>query len=92
LPAARARGRAGRAADAVDVERLERADLEDAVLEVAAEERRLHVVAGEAPRHLGQVVVPKEKNSADLAISSAVTPRAELDHRADGDLDLPRSS
>ena len=40
----------------VDVERLERADLEDAVLEVAAEERRLDVVAREAPGHLGEVV------------------------------------
>jgi hypothetical protein len=36
--------------------RLERGDVEDAVLEVGREERRLHVVTGEAPRHLGQVV------------------------------------
>ena len=43
-------------ADAVAVERLERADAEDALLQVGREERRLDVVAGEAPGGLGQVV------------------------------------
>ena len=40
-------------ADAVAVEGLERRDAEDAQLEVAAEERALDVVAGEAPASSG---------------------------------------
>src|SRR5512145_3095376 len=50
------RGDLHHAPDALSVQRLERRDAEDAQVEVAAEERRLHVVAGEAPTHLGQVV------------------------------------
>ena len=72
------------AADPVDVERLERAHLEDAVLEVAAEERRLDVVTREAPGHLGQVVGAEGeelRRPRDLVRSHG---RArELDHGAD---------
>src|SRR5712692_4264487 len=49
-------GDADHPAHAVGVDRLERGHTEDAQLDVAAEERALHVVAGEAPAHLGQVV------------------------------------
>src|SRR5690349_20048766 len=44
------------AADALGVERLERAYPENAEVDVAAEERALDVVAGEAPAHLREVV------------------------------------
>src|SRR5438552_13589701 len=49
-------GDADEAADAVAVDGLERGDAEDAELEVAGEERAFHVVAGEAPAHLGEIV------------------------------------
>src|ERR1035438_10634163 len=42
--------------DTLTVQRLERRDTEDALVQVAREERRLHVVAREAPGGLGQVV------------------------------------
>ncbi len=71
-------------ADAVDVERLERGDGEDALLEVGAEEGRLDVVTGEAPRHLGEVVGAEGeelRRPGDLAGGHG---RArQLDHGAD---------
>ena len=69
--------------------------VEDAVLEVAAEERRLDVVAGEAPRHLGQVVGAEGEELGRLGDLVGGHGRArQLDHRADlvGYAPCPRSS
>ena len=55
-PRGRARRPSRPAADALGVEGLERRDREHARARGRCEERRLDVVAGEAPRHLGQVV------------------------------------
>ena len=53
-------------ADAVDVEGLERRHGEDALVEVAGEERGLDVVAGEPPRGLGEVVGAEGEELGDL--------------------------
>src|SRR5690349_988147 len=47
---------ADHAPDALGVDGLERGDAEDAQLYVAAEERAFHVVPGETPAHLGEIV------------------------------------
>ena len=55
------------------VERLERVDREDAVLDVLEQEAALGVVAAVAERHLGQVVgAEAEEARRGAAISSAV--------------------
>src|SRR3954462_589910 len=75
---------ADQSSDAVDVEALERADLEDTGLEIAAEERRLHVVAREAPRHLGQVVGAEGEELRRLRdLVSGHGRTRELDHGSD---------
>ena len=61
------------AADAVGVDRLERRHAEDAQLDVPAEERALHVVPGEAPGHLRQVVRAEGEELGASAISPAIS-------------------
>ena len=43
-------------ADTITIDRLERRDAEDALLQISREESGLHVVAGETPRRLGEIV------------------------------------
>src|SRR5262245_48007666 len=71
-------------ADPVAVDRLERRNPEDAKVEVPREERTLHVVAREAPAHLGEVVRTEREELGRLGD----LPRGQrgaryLDHRAD---------
>src|SRR4051794_2780992 len=78
-------------ADAAPGDRLERGDREDAQPEIAAEERSFHVVAGEPPRHLGQVVGAEGEElggAGDLARGERRP--GYLDHRADPDPRSPR--
>src|SRR4051812_16819697 len=76
-------------ADALLVEGLERRHTEDAQLEVAAEERRLDVVAREAPAHLGQVVGAEREELRGLGDLAGGHRRARhLDHRADQGRDV----
>ena len=77
-------GDAHQPADAVAVDRLERADPEDAELEVAREERRLDVVAAEALAHLREVVRAEGEEVGGLGDRAGGQGRArDLDHRAD---------
>src|SRR6185437_10240303 len=75
--------------DALPVQRLERADPEDALLQVVREERRLYVIAGEAPGGLGQVVGAEGEELGGLGdlVGGERGPR-QLDHRPDQDLDV----
>ena len=69
--AALARPHLDHAADAELVERLERRDVEDAVLEVAGK-NAASTSSREKPHAIWvRSLVPKEKNSADAAIRSA---------------------
>src|SRR4029077_16154585 len=72
------------AADAVAVDGLERRDAEDAQLDVPAEERAFHVVPGEAPGHLRQVVRTEGEELRAGGDRARVQGRPRhLDHRAD---------
>ena len=72
------------AADAVGVQRLEWRDPEHAQVDVAAEERALHVVAGEAPAHLGEVVRAEREELGRLRdLPGGHRGPRHLDHRAD---------
>ena len=65
------RGQPHQPADTGSVDRLERAAVDDLAVDVRRDEFRLDVVAREAERGLGQVVVPNEKKSACSAIRFA---------------------
>src|SRR3954468_24740450 len=70
--------------DAFRVERLERADAEDAEIDVTAEERALDVVAAETPAHLGEVVGAEGEELRSLRDLARGERRARhFDHRAD---------
>ncbi len=71
-------------ADSIAVKRLERGDAEDPQLEIAGKEGGLHVVPGETPAHLGEVVRAEReelRGLGDLARGQG-GPRY-LDHRPD---------
>ena len=71
------------------VDRLERADAEDALLEVGGEERRLDVVAGEAPGGLGEVVGAEGEELGGFGDLVGGQRRArQFDHRADEELEV----
>src|SRR3954453_16228385 len=70
--------------DALRVERLERAEAEDAEIDVTAEESALDVVAAETPAHLGEVVGAEGEELGGLGDLACGERRArDLDHRAD---------
>ena len=71
-------------ADAVGVDGLERRDGEDALVQVGGEDRGLDVVAGEAPRGLGEVVGAEgeEVGGVGDAVRGERGAR-QLDHGAD---------
>src|SRR4029077_13517828 len=72
------------AAYAVAVDRLERRDAEDTQLDVPAEERALHVVPGEPPGHLRQVVRAEGEELRGRGDRARVHRGARhLDHGAD---------
>ena len=84
MPAALLDRRRHQRANTIDVERLERAHPEDAVLQVFGEEGRLDVVAGEAPRRLGEVVGSEgEEVGALRDLARGDTRPRQLDHGAD---------
>src|SRR5665811_558274 len=57
---------------------------EDALVQVGAEERRLHVVARKAPGHLGEVVGAEGEELCRLGdLSGRHRSARQLDHRAD---------
>src|SRR5262249_34920375 len=71
-------------AHAFAVDRLERRDPEDAKLQVPGEERAFHVVAGEAPTHLGEVVSTEGEELGCLGdLPGGHRRPRHLDHRAD---------
>src|SRR5690606_3943617 len=73
-------------ADAFPVERLERRHPEDPPLQVLGEERALHVIPGEAPPHLGQVVGAEGEELGRLRdLTSGQRRPRYLDHGADQD-------
>src|SRR5674476_758458 len=70
--------------DTLTVQGLERRDTEDALVQVAREERRLHVVAREAPGGLGQVVGAEGEELRGLGDRPCGQRRpGQLDHGAD---------
>src|SRR4051812_25880941 len=73
----------------VDVDRLERRDPEDPLLQVRREEGGLDVVAGEAPGGLGEVVGAEGEEVGGLGdLPGRDGGPGQLDHRADQVLDV----
>src|SRR6266702_7705688 len=83
------RGELDESADAVPVEGLERGDAEDATVQVRGEERRLDVVAGEAPGRLREVVGAEGEELGCLGdLSGGQRGARQFDHRADQSPDV----